>query len=581
MALDAAMLEYTARTLKGTLVGARVEKISMPSRDEALFSLRTETGARKLFISARSGGSRIHLTSESFENPAVPPGFCMLLRKYLSTGRITDLRTVDGERIIFLDFDALNEMGDRIKLTLSVEIMGRYSNMVLVNAEGRVIDALKRIDAEQSDKRQLIPGVNFTMPPAQGKLLFLTAEIGELINKICEKKKPLSAAILDTVAGIGPVVCREIAHRTAANDPEADTLNEKQRSALKRFIEETRAAARGEGSALSIVYDSKKPVEFSFIKLKQYGGMETREFLDVNELFDSYYLEKDRAERMKARSSDLLRQVNSLYERAVRKQAARQEELSNTERADEKKLFGELINANLYAIVKGDKSAELLNYYTGETISVPLDVTKSPVQNAQKYYKEYRKLTTAAKMLATLIEEGKNEIEYLSSVRYEITEAKTEEDFLLIRKELKESGYLRGFKYKEQKRPRKMSEFIEYKTSDGLRVLVGRNNAANEKLTLKTAEKGDIWFHVKYASGSHTVLLSNGAEPSGESYTEAAMIAAYHSSERLSENIAVDYTRIKNVKKAVGQKTGMVYYESYNTAYVTPEERKIEELRVK
>lgn len=581
MALDAAMLEYTARTLKGTLVGARVEKISMPSRDEALFSLRTETGARKLFISARSGGSRIHLTSESFENPAVPPGFCMLLRKYLSTGRITDLRTVDGERIIFLDFDALNEMGDRIKLTLSVEIMGRYSNMVLVNAEGRVIDALKRIDAEQSDKRQLIPGVNFTMPPAQGKLLFLTAEIGELINKICEKKKPLSAAILDTVAGIGPVVCREIAHRTAANDPEADTLNEKQRSALKRFIEETRAAARGEGSTLSIVYDSKKPIEFSFIKLTQYGGMETREFSDVNELFDSYYLEKDRAERMKARSSDLLRQVNSLYERAVRKQAARQEELSNTERADEKKLFGELINANLYAIVKGDKSAELLNYYMGETISVPLDVTKSPVQNAQKYYKEYRKLTTAAKMLATLIEEGKNEIEYLSSVRYEITEAKTEEDFLLIRKELKESGYLRGFKYKEQKRPRKMSEFIEYKTSDGLRVLVGRNNAANEKLTLKTAEKGDIWFHVKSASGSHTVLLSNGAEPSGESYTEAAMIAAYHSSERLSENIAVDYTRIKNVKKAVGQKTGMVYYESYNTAYVTPDERKIEELRVK
>ena len=581
MALDAAMLEYTARTLKGTLVGARVEKISMPSRDEALFSLRTETGARKLFISARSGGSRIHLTSESFENPAVPPGFCMLLRKYLSTGRITDLRTVDGERIIFLDFDALNEMGDRIKLTLSVEIMGRYSNMVLVNAEGRVIDALKRIDAEQSDKRQLIPGVNFTMPPAQGKLLLLTAETGELIDKICEKKKPLSAAILDTVAGIGPVVCREIAHRTAANDPEADTLNEKQRSALKHYIEETRAAARGEGTTLSIVYDSKKPIEFSFIKLTQYGGMETREFSDVNELFDSYYLEKDRAERMKARSSDLLRQVNSLYERAVRKQAARQEELSNTERADEKKLFGELINANLYAIVKGDKSAELLNYYMGETISVPLDVTKSPVQNAQKYYKEYRKLTTAAKMLATLIEEGKNEIEYLSSVRYEITEAKTEEDFLLIRKELKESGYLRGFKYKEQKRPRKMSEFIEYKTSDGLRVLVGRNNAANEKLTLKTAEKGDIWFHVKSASGSHTVLLSNGAEPSGESYTEAAMIAAYHSSERLSENIAVDYTRIKNVKKAVGQKTGMVYYESYNTAYVTPDERKIEELRVK
>ncbi len=580
MALDAAMLEYTARTLKETLVKARVEKISMPSRDEALFSLRTEAGAKKLFISARSGGSRIHLTEESFENPAVPPGFCMLLRKYLSTGRITDLRTVDGERIVFLDFDALNEMGDRIKLTLSVEIMGRYSNMVLVSADGRVIDALKRIDAEQSDKRQLIPGVAFTMPPAQGKLFFLSENTDTLISKICEKKKPLSAAILDTVAGIGPVVCREIACRTDASDPEADALGEKERDTLKRVIEEVKAAANGEGAFLSIVYDENRPVEFSFIKLNQYGKLETKSFTDVNALYDSYYLEKDRAERMKACSSDLLRQVNSLYERAVRKQTARKEELLNTERAEEKKLFGELINANLYALNKGEKTAKLLNYYTGETVTVPLDVTKNPVQNAQKYYKEYRKLTTAAKMLETLIEQGKGEIEYLSSVRYEISEAKTEEDFLLIRKELKESGYLRGFKYKEQKRPRRMSEFIEYKTSDGLRVLVGRNNAANEKLTLKTAEKNDIWFHVKNASGSHTVLLSGAAEPSSESYTQAAKIAAYHSSERLSENIAVDYTRIKNVKKAVNQKTGMVYYESYNTAYVTPSEREIEELRV-
>ena len=581
MALDAAMLEYTARTLKGGLVGARVEKVSMPTRDEAVFSLRTEEGAKKLFISARSGASRIHLTKESFENPAVPPGFCMLLRKYLSTGRITDVRTVDGERIVFIDFDALNEMGDRIKLSMSVEIMGRYSNLVLINGEGRVIDALKRIDVEQSEKRQLVPGVAFTMPPAQGKLLFLSSDAKTLAEKTCEKTKPLSAAILDTVGGIGPVVCREISHRTVQGDPEADTLGAEQKEKLVAVIGEVQRAARGEGSVLSIVYDEKKPIEFSFLRLSQYEGLVAKEFADLNELYDSYYLEKDRAERIKTRSFDLLKQVNSLYERSVRKQAARREELANTERADEKRLFGELINANLYAITKGMKTAQLLNYYTGENVSVPLDVTKTPVQNAQKYYKEYRKLTTAAKMLASLIEEGAAEIEYLSSVRYEITEAKTEEDFLLIRKELKDSGYLRGFKYKEQKRPRKMSEFIEYNTSDGLRVLVGRNNAANEKLTLKTAEKSDIWFHVKNASGSHTVLVTNGAEPSAESYTEAAAIAAFHSSEKTSENIAVDYTRIKNVKKAVGQKTGMVYYESYNTAYVTPDEKKIEEMRVK
>ena len=581
MALDAAMLEYTARRLKDELIGARVDKIFMPTRDEALFALRGENGAKKLFISARSGASRIHLTSESFDNPAVPQGFCMLLRKYLSSGRITDVRTVDAERIVFIDFDALNEMGDRVKLVLSVEIMGRYSNMVLVSEKNRVIDALKRIDVDQSEKRQLVPGVEFTMPPAQNKMPFLSSNAKEICDRVTSLTKPLSAALLDTLAGIGPVVCREIAYRVTKTDAEANSLNGAEKNKLVEIIELVKRAAEGDGECLSIIYDDKKPVEFSFVSLTQYENLEAKSFDDVNELFDSYYLEKDRAERMKTRSSDLFRQVNSLYDRAVRKQAARKEELNNTEKAAEKRLFGELVNANLHTLTKGMKSAALLNYYTNETVNVPLDVTKTPVANSQKYYKEYKKLTTAAKMLVSLIEEGEQEISYLSSVKYEITEARTEEDFLLIRKELKEAGYLRGFKYKEQKRPRKMSEFIEYRTSDGLSVLVGRNNAANEKLTLKTAENGDLWFHVKNASGSHTVLQAAGAEPSEGAYTEAAEIAAYHSSLNGSQNIPVDYTRIKNVKKAVGQKTGMVYYESYNTAYVTPDESKIENLRVK
>lgn len=581
MALDAATLNVVAEELKKELIGARVDKLYMPTRDEALLSLRTPNGGKKLLVSARSGSARVHLTEEEFDNPAVPPSFCMLLRKYLGGGRITDLRTVDGERILFIDFDTMNEMGDRVTVTMSVELMGRYCNLVLVNESGKVIDALKRVDADASDVRQLLPGLTFTMPPMQQKLKFLTASTEEIVERTCKAAKPLSAALLGAVVGIGPVLCREIAFRTDASDPDADRISDAAKQRLAENIELVKKAALGEGRAFFAVYDGKRPIEFSFIELTQYESCEHRRFENMSTLLDAYYAEKDRAERMKARSYDLSRQVNSLVERAERKQVARMEEQRNTEKADLKRLYGELIQANLHALQKGMKSAELFNYYNGETVTVPLDVTKNPIQNAQKYFKDYRKLTTAAKMLDTLLAEGAAEIEYLKSVRYEITQARTEEDFLLIRKELKEAGYLRGFKYKEQKKPRKMSEFLTYRTTDGFKVLVGRNNAANDKLTLKTAAKHDIWFHVKNAAGSHTVLLLENEEPTDLAMTEAACIAAYHSSVSEGDNIAVDYTEIKNVKKAPAQKTGMVIYVNYKTAYVTPDEKQIESMREK
>ncbi|MEG0913123.1 MAG: NFACT RNA binding domain-containing protein [Oscillospiraceae bacterium] len=581
MALDAATLFVTANELKKQIIGARVDKLYMPTRDEALFSLRTQGGIKKLLVSARSGSARVHITAEDFENPAVPPTFCMLLRKHLGSGRITDVRTVDGERILFIDFDAMNEMGDRVAVTMSVELMGRYSNIVLVNESGKVIDALKRIDSDTSDVRQLVPGITFTMPPTQDKLNFLSCSAEELTDRVTLRQLPLSNAILSSVAGIGPVLCREISHRVCENDIDADGLSTAQKQNLSEVIAEIQTAAHGDGMCLNSIYDGRRPIEFSFVKLTQYGECELREFETISELLDCYYSEKDRAERMKARSFDLSRQVNSLYDRAVRKQQARLDESRNTEKAEQKRLFGELVQANLHNIQKGEKSALLLNYYTGETVSVPLDATKNPIQNAQKYFKDYRKLTTAAKMLETLLTEGETEIQYLQSVKYEITEARTEEDFILIRKELKDAGYLRGFKYREQKRPRKMSEFLQYKTSDGFTVLVGRNNAANEKLTLKTASKQDIWFHVKNAAGSHTVLITESSEPTEAAMTQAACIAAYHSSITECDKTAVDYTAIKNVKKAPSQKPGMVIYTSYKTAFVTPIEKEIEALKMK
>lgn len=578
MALDAAMLYVTAGELAGQLIGARVDKLYMPARDEVLFLLRRPEGPLKLLVSARSGSARVHLTNETFDNPAVPPSFCMLLRKYLSSGRITNLRNVDGERILFLDFDTLNEMGDRVPVTVSLELMGRYSNLVLVSADGKVIDALKRIDIEHSDKRQLMPGLPFTMPPAQEKLPFLSTGADAITARACVVGKPLSAALLDTVAGIGPVVCREIAHRVGG-DPDADTLTGGQRQKLAQTVDAVKAAANGEGQVLSIVYDGDKPVEYSFIELTQYTGLAAVQFDTASELFDSYYAQKDRAERMRTRSFDLNRQVHNLYERAVRKQAARLQEREDTRRAQQKKLYGELINANLHTLRKGMDSARLLDYYTGETVTVPLDATKTPVQNAQKYYKDYKKLTTAANMLRQLLASGAAEIDYLASVQYEITQAQTEDDFFNIRKELKEAGYLRGFKYKENKARKRSSGVLRYRTPDGFAVLVGRNNENNDKLTFKTADKRDIWFHVKDAPGSHVILVTDGRAPGDEDMTTAAALAALHSSQATGQNIAVNYTPVKNIRKAPGNRAGTVLYDHYETAFVTPDAVTLERLR--
>lgn len=570
MALDAAMLYVTANELREQLSGARIDKIHMPARDEVLFLLRRPDGPLKLLASARSGSARVHITQEEFDNPAVPPSFCMLLRKHLASGRITGVRTVDGERILFIDFDALNEMGDRVRVTLSLELMGRYSNVVLVDGGGKVIDALKRISADQSDKRQLVPGIPFTMPPAQDKLPFLSSANEDVIARVQAVGKPLSAALLDCVAGIGPVLCREIAHRVGG-DPDADRMSPADRTRLADCMDAVRDAANGKGTELNIVYDGDKPVEYSFTALTQYTGLKALRFETASVLFDRYYAQKDRAERMRTRSFDLSRQVHALAERAVRKQSARLQEQEDTHKADTQKLYGELINANLHALHKGMDRAELLNYYTGETVSVPLDVTKTPVQNAQKYYKAYKKLTTAAAMLEELLRSGAAEIEYLKSVQYEITQAVTEDDFLHIRKELKEAGYLRGFKYKENKNRKKSPGVLRYRTEDGDTVLVGRNNEQNDKLTLKTADRRDIWFHVKNAPGSHVVLVTEGKTPGDAALTRAAEIAALHSSQAQGQKVPVDYTMVKNVRKAPGQRAGMVVYDHYETAYVTPD----------
>jgi len=459
-----------------------------------------------------------------------------------------------------------------------MEMMGRYSNIVLVDVENRVIDALKRITAAQSDKRQLLPGIPFEMPPPRDGYSFLSSPTDELIKRIRSSGKPLSAAILESAAGIGPVVCREIAFRVSRDDGEASRMDEAAATSLAHEIEAVRRVAEGEGRRLNIVYDDGKPFEFSFLELKQYAGLRTAEFDSLSALLESYYAQRHRAELLRSRSSGLQRQVDALFERIVRRQNSREQELASTGKADKLKLYGELLMANVHLLEKGTKAAEVYDYYSDAYVSIPMDEQKTPVQNAQKYYRDYRKLTTARKILSELLEDGKKEIEYLNSVRFEVDAAETEDEFHGIRVELKESGYLKASRVPKRK-PVKTADTYKYLTSDGLVVLAGKNNLSNDRLSLRTASKSDIWFHVKNGAGSHTVLITEGREPPDRSMTEAAMVAACHSDRRLSAQVAVDYTQIRNVKKAPEQRAGMVVYSGFKTAYVTPDETKLDKMR--
>ncbi|MDO4566698.1 MAG: NFACT RNA binding domain-containing protein [Oscillospiraceae bacterium] len=583
MATDACMLFALARELNDILADARVEKINMPARDEVLFSLRSREGRYKLLVSARPGSSRAHISEEEYENPASPPGFCMLLRKHLGSGRLTGFRTADGERVLFIDFDVTTESFERTRLSLSVELMGRYCNIVLIDASNTVVDALKRVTAEDSDKRQLFSGCEFTLPPPQNKLSFLSTPNAALIERTRALHKPLSQALLDTTAGLSPLLCRELACLTDEADPDADALSEAKTARLDAAMDGLKAAAEnGEGLMPTIVYDGERAVEFSFVPLRQYAGCRLESCDTLSELYDKYYSERDRAERARSRSFDLSRQVTRLIERAGRKQRARLEEKDNSALAAEKQLFGELINANLHSLEKGAKNAEVLNYYTGETVRIPLDPTKTPAQNAQKYYKDYRKLTTAAKMLEKLLKEGEKELEYLETVRFEIGMARTEEDFAAIRKELSAAGYLKGGrKLKEQKTKRRVSDLLHYRASSGAAIMVGRNNAANDRLTLKTADKHDLWFHVKSLPGAHVILRCEGEEPDSKTLEEAAGLAALHSSADKGSLVAVDYTEARRVRKPAGARTGMVVYEGERTLFIKPDAEALEALKEK
>ena len=580
MALDAALLSLVTEELKNRLAEARIDKIFEPTRDEVLLTLRTRTETFRLLLSARSGSARICLTQENFENPAVPPSFCMLLRKHLSGGRLLEVRQLEGDRIVFFDFQCVNEMGDLVVNTLAAELMGRYSNLVLIQ-NGKILDALKRVDFEDSEIRQLLPGLAYTLPPKPGKPDFFQVSGPGLIAALAQKELPVADALIKSVGGVGPVVCREIVCRAFGDNAlQANELDAAQKEALLNSLEQVRQEYRNGGEPWSVAGPEGKPVEYSFTRLTQYGpGYTLTRWESYSEMLEGYYATKDRAERLRQKSKELHKAVKNMHERALRKQAARKEEQARSEASDQLRLYGELLNANLWKLEKGMTSVVVDNYYDGTQLRIPLDPKLTPTGNAQKYFKDYKKRQTAARMLVELLEKGEEEIRYLETVLYEVEAAGGEQALGEIRAELKSQGYLKYYKVRDKRQ--KPADFLRYRSSDGFLILVGRNNTPNDKLTLHTARGCDLWFHVQKAPGSHTVVISEGKKIPDTTCQEAAELAVLHSSVGGGAKVPVDTTEIRNIKKPAGAKPGMVVYEVYTTVYITPRPGLQESLREK
>ncbi len=574
MALDGAFLYAVKQELK-TLIGGRIDKIHQPSREEIIISFRTFQGVSKLLISSSASSARVHITTTQVDNPMSPPMFCMLLRKHLGGGKLADIRQDGLERILFFDFNCTNELGDPVTITLACEIMGKYSNLIVIGNDGRVIDSIKRVDEDMSRERLVLPGIAYEMPPRDDRISFVDSnedDIRKALGKM--KSAELSKGIISVFEGVSPVLAREWAFYTSRGEEmRSDELNCDMTDRLVFAIMQSKNSLLSGENCYTAVSDRDGMLkDFSFIRLSQYGAlMVTKELDSASNLLDYFYAQRDRVSRLKQRANDLFRLLVNTSERITKRLANQKEELKECDKKDHMKLMGDLLSANIYRMNKGDESISLENFYDEEcpVIKIKLDSRLSPSQNAQKYYLNYRKSVTAEKKLAEQIKLGEEELEYIDSVFDALTRAESENDVNELRMELAEQGYIRAVRLKGK--PPKGLPPYEYISSDGFTILAGRNNKQNDKLTLKTAAKTDMWLHTHNIAGSHVIIVTNGETPPDSTVEEAAIIAAVNSKAKDSAQVPVDYCLDKFVKKPVGSKPGMVIFSNNKTLYVKPD----------
>ena len=581
MPLDAICLRAVLHELRPQLIGARIDKVQQPARDQIVLLLR---GNLRLLLNAGANQPRIQLTNILRDNPAQPPMFCMLLRKHLVGARVLSIEQPDLERIVILTLQCTDEFGEISRKQLVLECMGRRSNLILLDAQGRIVECLRRVDADLSATRQLLPGLFYHLPTPLDKLSLLSQEEDSiaLAQRGGDAEQAVDKWVLDHYTGISPLIAREFAFRAGhETDVRFGALSDAQREALVQEFSGTVNAVKEDRYTPVILYRDGKPVDFTYRSIAQYGAetqVETRE--NFSQMLDEFYDARERQELSARRGRELTHAATVARDRMARKAENLKRDYAATQKRDEFRLRGDLITANLYRMKGGERVLHAENYYEDgcPTIDIPLDLLLSPQQNAAKNYKQYNKLKTAEFHLREQIEKAENERAYLESVLQELSQAETEQEFNEIRRELQETNYLK--KSSGKKELKRAFAPRTFKTSSGLEVLVGRSNVQNDHLT-KKADKRDYWFHTQHIHGSHVILRCTGLTPSDDDLREAAMLAAYFSQAKESSGVPVDYCPVKFVKKPNGARPGMVTYDNYRTLYVTPEERLVKKLFIR
>ncbi len=603
MAFDGVTIANVVSELKRELTGGRLYKIAQPETDELLLTVKQPTGTKKLLLSAEASLPLLYLTETNKPSPMTAPNFCMLLRKHLQNGRIVDISQPGLERIVHIHIEHLDEMGDLRKKTLVVEIMGKHSNIIFCDEDNTIIDSIKHVSAAVSSLREVLPGKPYFVVCTQDKLDALTTGREEFQKTLSAKPQSVFKALYGSFTGISPILAQELCHEADIDaDLPAAALTEKDYGRLYGAFSHMCASIREERFSPNIAYTGSKPVEFCALPLTMYGyssgydasraplpeafsGQDPISTKSVNKeclakdhvvLYDSmsallehYYAERNVLTRIRQKSADLRRIVQTALERNVKKYDLQLRQMKDTEKRETCRVYGELLNTYGYSAQPGAKSFEALNYYTGETVTIPLDPTLTATENAQKYFDKYGKMKRTYEALSQLTMEVKEEIQHLESVSNALDIALHEEDLAQIKEELTESGYIRRKAAdRKGKKPKITSRPFHYMSSDGFHMYVGKNNFQNDELTFKFATGNDWWFHAKQIPGSHVIVkMDNAAELPDRTFEEAARLAAYYSKGRGQDKVEIDYIQKKHVKKPNGAKPGfVVYYTNFSMA---------------
>jgi len=589
MAFDAGMLACVIAEIRQKSLGARVEKVFQPERDEIVLQMRSLEGGKRLLINAGSNNPRLSFTTEQKENPAAPPMLCMLLRKHLQGAKLTDVYQAGFERVAILAFETRDEMGFSCTRYLVAEVMGKYSNLIFANGDWKVMAALRTVDFSTSSLRQVLPGMTYELPPKQDKNnpIELEPEAFSALLAAAPADRPADKWISTTFLGISASVAREIVYRCAGSTDAPIGVCDPERL-REVFFSVVNAVKNSDFSPCMVLDSGKKPIEYAFCELTQYGSsFELQHFESAGQLLDAFFHTRDREQHIKQRAADILRILTNADARIRKKLALQRAELADCERGEEYKKFADLITANLYQLTRGMTRAELIDYEdyredgTFGTVAVTLDSRLSPAANAQRYYKRYNKSKTARVELTRQIGLGESELAYIDSVFDSLAHAETAADLAEIRDELYRSGYASRMKNYALSRKPATPTVARFRTTGGFLVLCGKNNVQNEYITHKLAAKTDYWFHVKNLPGSHTVMVCGGVEPDVQDFTDAAEIAAYFSKGADGTNVEVDYTLVRNVKKPAGGKPGFVIYHTNWSCVVTPNEARVQAMREK